>query len=98
MAIIINITCIHTYHSRFIPEGVAEVSQIRSRHPRFTKTTTSFEPPVAAVSGTFAPSLTINVYNLLQRDDVTNQDFNYHYNEPINVLTTGAQTFLMDHT
>jgi hypothetical protein len=30
-------TYIHTYHSRFIPEGVAEVSQIPPRHPRFTK-------------------------------------------------------------
>jgi hypothetical protein len=32
-------TYIHTYHSRFIPEGVAEVSQILSQifHPRFTK-------------------------------------------------------------
>jgi hypothetical protein len=28
---------IHTYHSRFIPEGVAEASQIPVRLPRFTK-------------------------------------------------------------
>jgi hypothetical protein len=27
---------LHTYHSRFIPEGVAEASQI-PRRPRFTK-------------------------------------------------------------
>jgi hypothetical protein len=28
---------IHIYHSRFIPEGVVEVSDISPRHPRFTK-------------------------------------------------------------
>jgi hypothetical protein len=28
---------VHTYHSRFIPEGVAEASQILLRGPRFTK-------------------------------------------------------------
>jgi hypothetical protein len=30
-------TYIHTYHSRFIPEGVAEASRIFPRHTRFTK-------------------------------------------------------------
>jgi hypothetical protein len=34
----LNFTYIHTYLLRFIPEGVAEVSQIfLPRHPRFTK-------------------------------------------------------------
>jgi hypothetical protein len=28
---------IHTYHSRFIPEGVAKVSDIPPSYPRFTK-------------------------------------------------------------
>jgi hypothetical protein len=28
---------IHTYHSRYIPEGVAEASQIFLPGPRFTK-------------------------------------------------------------
>jgi hypothetical protein len=30
----------HTYHSRFIPEGLAEITDIPPRCPRFTKTTT----------------------------------------------------------
>jgi hypothetical protein len=40
-SIIINPAYIHTYHSRFIPEGVAEEPQIFlqifQRQPRFTK-------------------------------------------------------------
>jgi hypothetical protein len=36
----INIYTLHTYHSRFIPEGVREASQISDippKRPRFTK-------------------------------------------------------------
>jgi hypothetical protein len=78
-------TCIHTYHSRFIPEGVTEASQIFLRDTHVLLQIVSYEKhcsrdrwPIAALLQSILGVSAIK-----------------HHHQPINAPTAGAQAFLI---